>query len=293
MNTKTVPLNGASILQLAPVIYDTAQEQGSMLEINMSYLIRTKDNKTIVIDGGHEDDAIKLRKHLERAGNHVDLWLLTHPHWDHIDAFTQMIRSPEGIRIDTLVYDFPPLDWLCAAEPNDIHIKSNTAFYQAISQFPGLIIRPRDGMQLSTADISIEVLSDPSDYQTVEYYKYINNLSVVYRLNFKNGIKALFLGDLGPHAAIKLMEKQGQNLKSDIVQMSHHGFHGAFHGNHTVMRDLYRLIAPDICLWPTPKWLWTNQNGQGPYTTLETRAWMDELNVKANLTTFAGDAVLI
>ena len=68
--------------------------------------------------------------------------------------------------------------------------------------------------------------------------------------------------------------------------MSHHGQNG-------VDKDVYRIIDPEICLWPTPQWLWDNDSGTGYNTgtwkTIETRGWMQELGVKINYIEKDGD----
>ena len=62
--------------------------------------------------------------------------------------------------------------------------------------------------------------------------------------------------------------------------MSHHGQTG-------LTKEIYKVINPSICLWPTTRWLWENDNGNGfdsgPWTTLETRSWMYELGVEAHI----------
>ena len=60
--------------------------------------------------------------------------------------------------------------------------------------------------------------------------------------------------------------------------------------------SLYQEIKPTICLWPTPKWLWDNDNGggkdSGQWKTLETRAWMEKLGVKKNIVEKDGDITI-
>ena len=68
--------------------------------------------------------------------------------------------------------------------------------------------------------------------------------------------------------------------------MSHHGQAGA-------TKELYEAVKPTICLWPTQEWAWNNDNGNGensgPWKTLETRNWMEELGVKQNYIEKDGD----
>ena len=99
----------------------------------------------------------------------------------------------------------------------------------------------------------------------------------------------LVLGDTGINSSKKLLETQKDKLKSDIVQMAHHGQQGA-------TEELYKEINPRVCMWPTPTWLWNNDAGEGyntgPWKTVETREWMEKLNVKENYVAKDGDIVL-
>lgn len=47
---------------------------------------------------------------------------------------------------------------------------------------------------------------------------------------------------------------------------------------------------PDICLWPTPTWVWDNRNGN--LQTLEVRAWIEEIGVKKNYLAWEGSQVI-
>ena len=99
----------------------------------------------------------------------------------------------------------------------------------------------------------------------------------------------LILGDTGAQSSQKLLDSQQEKLKSDIVQMAHHGQAGA-------TKELYEAINPKICLWPTPEWLWNNDAGEGYNTgnwlTIETRSWMEELGVKKDYVAKDGDITI-
>ncbi|MBR5626285.1 MAG: hypothetical protein IKW74_01530, partial [Thermoguttaceae bacterium] len=116
-------------------------------------------------------------------------------------------------------------------------------------------------------DYNLELTSNP-----------INNSSIVFRVD-TGKTSLLFLGDLGKEAGDALLNSQPELLKCDIVQMAHHGQQG-------VDEKFYQHVNPRICLWPTPDWLWDNNSGNGydtgPWKTLETRAWMEKLNIEAN-----------
>ena len=67
-----------------------------------------------------------------------------------------------------------------------------------------------------------------------------------------------------------------ESLNTDYTQMAHHGQNG-------VKRDFYEHIIPKRCIWPSPDWLWDNDNGDGfdtgPWQTVRTREWIGALGV--------------
>ena len=82
---------------------------------------------------------------------------------------------------------------------------------------------------------------------------------MVYRVEV-DGKSILILGDLGATSGRLLLETVDHELiKADYCQMAHHGQNG-------VQRDVYEVIRPTYCLWPTPSWLWHNM-GDGGYDT--------------------------
>ena len=96
----------------------------------------------------------------------------------------------------------------------------------------------------------------------------------------------LFLADLGVEGGEQLLHGPlAKRLPSDYVQMAHHGQTG-------VNEAFYQHVNPSYCLWPTPKWLWDNDNGggknSGHWRTLEVRAWMDKLPIKAHYPMYEG-----
>ena len=117
----------------------------------------------------------------------------------------------------------------------------------------------------------------------------INNSSMIIKMYFERKT-VLFLGDTGAESSEKLIKNESKKLESDIVQMAHHGQNGA-------TEELYKLIKPKICLWPTPEWLWNNDKGEGEDTgnwkTKETRKWMEELNVKQNIIEKDGNQTIV
>jgi beta-lactamase superfamily II metal-dependent hydrolase len=239
----------------------------------MSYVIRGTGGKLIVLDGGTAGDAPYLRGFLAALGNHVQTWFVTHPHSDHVGALGEILPHPQGLTIGSIYASMPDSDWVAKHVPRD-EIAEVTDFKKALKAAGRSTTDLAVGQVLLIDGIRIEVLGikNPEFTQNA-----LNNSSVVLRASDK-AKTVLFLGDLGVEAGEKLLRSAGRDrLRADYVQMAHHGQNG-------VGEDVYRAIRPSYCLWPTPRWLWSNDAGKGigtgPWRTLEVRAWMAKLNVK-------------
>ena len=250
---------------------------------NLSIVIRSPHGKLIVIDGGWEADANKLASLILQQGGKVDAWLITHPHEDHVGALCAILNdTARKIKIDKTYCSLATPDWYRQVSSNGAGIAD-----QLLSAFTKLPVSTVTnnigrGTEINIDDVNIRVLNNRGVYT----YNGVNNSSMVYKIRV-SGQSILILGDLAYDGGKDLIKTcTAAELKSDIVQMAHHGQQG-------VDQDAYALIAPTTCLWPSPAWLWNNDNGggvgSGPWGTLTTRAWMDALGVKDNRSLKDGD----
>ena len=237
----------------------------------MGYVVVTEDGRVAVIDGGCAQDADALRRILAREGGHVDLWLLTHPHYDHCEALMEILKDPRGISADGIYCSRLPDAW-AANEPGYAQdlIGLNAALSRSI--WPVNDLREGQLLPLGTAEVRVLRVSDPD--LTVNAF---NNASCVFRLT-EGGFSFLVTGDLGAKGGERLLRQYGGALRSTAMQMAHHGQRG-------VTLDVYRAAAPEYAFWPTPRWLWENtldpeKPGQGPWDTLRVRRWMEQLGAK-------------
>ena len=253
-----------------------------------SFIVTTKEGGVIVIDGGYEFDAEKLIGKLKeitgKAVPHIDGWFFTHAHDDNISAFNKIMEENKGeVTFDRVYYNFPSTQFFDNYEPTEAHALKK--FYANLPKFVDkiCIVYQSDVYEVAGAKFEYLYTADP-----VYKFNCINNSTSVFRITL-GGKTVLFLGDLGVDAGKKLLAMHGGALKSDIVQMAHHGQNG-------VDFDVYEAIAPSCCLWCTPDWLWNNDAGLGYNThcfkTIEVRGWMEKLGVKEHYVTKDGDQII-
>jgi hexosaminidase len=250
------------------------QLPGKRSQIN-SYVIKTTGNEIIVIDGGEKADAAYLRKFIQNLGGHVNAWFISHPHSDHVDALTEILKKPMGLKIDAIYGSLPDDEWL-QKNPDSTSLKTQRALLAAVAAAKFKVLPLSLGQKIKFQGATFEILGvrNPEITVTTEPPgNLVNNQSAVWRVDIGDK-SVLFLGDLGVEGGEKLLASSYRSrLKADYVQMAHHGQNG-------VNEEFYKTVNPTFCLWPTPGWLWSNDNGKGPWKTLEVRAWMDKLNVK-------------
>lgn len=252
----------------------------------LSMVLQSADGSVVVIDGGWTMDAYHLAEVLTDMGGHVDAWFLTHPHSDHVGAFIEIVNNSDfPITIDNVYYKLADQSWYDSRENfrSDLvkDLRDTLAKLPAESLHGNL----HKGQKIQIGSIHAEVMNDIYLLEETS----VNNSSMVVKFKL-DGKSLMVLGDLGPEGGRYLLADNGaERLKSDLVQMSHHGQYG-------VEKDVYAAIDPDICLWPTPGWLWDNDSGKGTGTggwyTMETRSWMEELGIKHHYSVKDGDWVL-
>lgn len=255
-------------------------------EQNLSAIIETSQGKLIVVDGGFQADANYLLSQIQAKGGHVAAWLITHPHGDHAGALHDIIQMQDrNITIDGIYYSFADLEWYQNNDPQEFTMIS--ALNGAFQSLPAEILHGDigKGYELWVDDVHIQVMNNRYNVMNNSG----NNASMVYKITV-NGKKILFLGDLGKEGGEYLLnDNSPDELKADLVQMAHHGQRG-------VDEAVYKVINPSVCLWPTPQWLWDNDNGGGPgsgnWLTATTKKWMKSMGVKIHYATKDGDQVI-
>lgn len=249
----------------------------------LSVIVETSQGNLIVVDGGLGADADYLKEQILARGGHVSAWLVTHPHGDHAGALYRILQNEaagisSGIQIDGIYYSFGDPTWYTEHDPSEV-----TMAHSIIGTFERL---PKEklhtvygGMTFMVDDIEIQVMNDRYELEKDSG----NNASIVYKVKAGEST-ILFLGDMGKEGGNRLLAECGAEvLKSDIVQMAHHGQGG-------VGESVYQAIAPKICLWATPQWLWDNRGNR--YEIQATKNWMRKLEVQKHYCTKDGDQIL-
>ena len=235
--------------------------------IGNSYLLRTSGGKVIMMDGGYASDVPKLRKKLADAGNHVDLWFISHPHEDHMEALATILADPQGITIDKVIHSRLPDAFL----DNEAGSGDNArGYYRVLDNTKKRtdiinLHRPMQRFDIDGTGILVLTVDHP-EFKSGHF----NNQSVIIRV-WDNEKSVVFLGDAEEECGDAALRECREYLDCDYLQMAHHGQSG-------VSEEFYKTIRFRACLWPTPSWVW--EPGENAWLkTLDTRRWMDEKGI--------------
>ena len=278
----------------------------------MSYVIQLADGRFIIIDGGNADsetmtlskvggewteneskmteDTANLLKFLQEKSEGITekpviaAWIITHAHGDHMGLVNNFIKTyGKDVVIEMAAYNFPDFNTTALDDGTTL----SAARY--VSEFKGaLYTLPtsnqlkrfifHSGQELHFAGCEIEFLYTHEDYYPSSFATG-NHTSCAFRVIMKNasGEDTVFtvLGDAEAPLCKEIAEIYGAELKSDILQLSHHGFNGG-------CLELYKYIDPDICFWACDPYRFeTDKRCLGTRTGYDFNAWIRDDTVNA------------
>ena len=261
--------------------------QIALEDFGLSYAVRLSDGRFIVFDGGWDfaPDREKLLNCLKRGTKEgkptVAAWILTHPHRDHFECFVGFMESfADEIELEALLYTFPDADDTeryphLLVDSDRVDFDSAAATYirkleEIIEERSIKVYSPHTGQKYTIGDATLEVLSSMDDIMHLPHD--INATSLVTRMELMGQV-ILWCADASLGKS-NLSGKYGDYLRSDILQVPHHGFGcGSVEGE----IDTYDRIKPETAFMPVAPY-----HGYTVFSTHKpsTRYLMTNLGVK-------------
>ncbi len=225
-------------------------------ENGMGYIITLTDLSFIIIDGGYADCAKELNTQLNilSRGQKIIIrsWILSHSHSDHYPCFSKFASEyGKTVTLECVMFGLPSMQdasdkWLHSS------IRTFIKMFDGGDSIPTTILHT--GMSFSYGKVKLNVLLAAETTYFDGKPANFNESSSVVRIESQKG-SAIFLADIPILGSTYLMDIYGNSLKSDIVQVSHHGVEDA-------PIELYKKIQASVLLWPCDKKLYeSNRNG--------------------------------
>lgn len=208
-------------------VFDTSSDEGNLvarfLQIKSgtdtksgdSTFIKSPDGKTMLIDAGAPECGPQIIEYLNDMGvKKIDYLVASHPHIDHIGGMAEIIETfdigivyTSRVKYPTNTYE----NFITTIQSNGIevmYLEKDVEF-----KFGEMVT-----IKVYNPTTEIEYYDDYPENST----QFVNNHSAVMKLTYKDR-SMLFTGDIYLTREIELVEKYGDELKSDILKIPHHG----------------------------------------------------------------------
>ena len=212
------------------------------------HILRLEDGSFLIIDSGHERDSngdliYNILREQAPDPDHIVIaaWILTHSHSDHVGGLINFApRYKDKVTVERFIYNYPQ------------HGKGNGSSSGAESaarrSFPNAKwTKAHAGEKYYIRNAVVEMLYS---FELLAPYdmSWFNESSLVFSVEAEE-IKTMYLADIGPLGNDLIcdmygIEKEGDPcvLKSDLLQVAHHGWEGGSY-------RLNQLVDPDYVLF--------------------------------------------
>ncbi len=250
----------------------------------MSYVIQLPDGRYIIIDGGvdNANDEKNLLEYLKTNNPNsgkpvIAAWFITHADGDHIKLPSSFLKNyGTEVVVEMAMYSFPDFKntKIVKTDAQDSMYKMVYNFQQAVrsNNAAAKLVNFHTGQKFNIGAAEIEIIYTQEDFYPNEF-PYGNHTSAAFSITL-GGKKIMFLGDCEKELCQFIEAVYGNSLKSDILQVSHHGFNGG-------TLAIYKAIDPDICLWSVEKKRFEEDSRcLGTSSGYEFNAWLRNNSIK-------------
>ena len=211
----------------------------------MFYTIENPKGQLAIVDGGWDTDADGVREVIDRHGGHVDAWVITHPHPDHVGAFNAIMAA----NVDGSVV----VDRILTVPVNRERYRETARSYDVIDAYEIFYTPTKDADNVTylrendTFDLiglRCSVLHSWDERVDALKDHLCNDGSLMFRAEGKKE-SMLFCADVQSEMEQYIIPAHREELKADYVQCGHHG-------NWGLTLDFYDLVEAETAFIDAP-----------------------------------------
>ncbi len=253
----------------------------------MFYTIEDESGNLAIVDGGYVADADQVRNIIATHGNHVDTWIITHPHPDHVGAFNVIADDLQDITIDNIYSVDVNYDrYKETANPWDDFV-SCEEFFRVIKKIEeagtSRITYVHENDKFEMLDLEIKVLRAWDDEIDSLQTNLCNKGSMLFVLNGSVD-KMLFCADVEAEVEKGIIERHKDELDVDYIQAAHHG-------NWGLTTEFYQYTTPSYVFFDSTDVLLTP--GEAGYDAGVLKTWFETKGVSVVNFSTAPNSIVI
>ena len=207
------------------------------------YAFRLPDGRFIIQDGGYEGEDRVYNTLRSLVGDEpivIAAWFISHPHDDHYPALIDFIKAhgkDSDVVIERIIYNFASTEFYPEASSDILRLSTNIATYA-----PNVpVLRAHTGQLIDFGSATVEILYTIEDH-IPKTLSNVNDSSMVIRIQTEDN-SIILLNDTCYESGPMLHNLWGTHLKSDIVQIAHHGMWPS-------VAEIYHDIQAKVVLFP-------------------------------------------
>lgn len=219
------------------------------------YIIRLEDGTFVVYDSGHTTEVIYknlynyLKQYNVLGGKpHIRAWFFGHPHVDHLGGFFNFTdHYANAVDVDQIIYNNPTRahyhDVIDDPPEGDVILEDRIMKFIDYCEkyYPRTdIVTAHTGQIMYFGNTKAEILHTYED----DYPTHVvagNQISVLVRFTF-GGQTLLLTSDMHQNSAPYVVAMFGDHLRSDILQIPHHGYNGG-------TADFYNAVQASVIMY--------------------------------------------
>ncbi|MBQ9085731.1 MAG: MBL fold metallo-hydrolase [Clostridia bacterium] len=241
------PVSDGNVTEQNVILMDMDYSKQTHRDNGMGFIFTMKDGSYVVVDGGWGHDSETFYQYLKNNNKRADgkivirAWIITHPHEDHYGNIVQFSQTHlNDVTVEYLVGHFATGSLASSGAVDDDIAK----IYSAFNRFKDAKqIVPQVGQKMYFGEAEFEFLYTIENlYPTTTTDG--NTHSIVFRVNF-GGQSFLITGDIQVPGMKKTVKTMGAHLKSDYLQVPHHGLDG--------LESFFRAVNPKYAFMCTAK----------------------------------------
>ena len=219
----------------------------------MCYIVTLSDGRLLIVDSGNNKKHDLLLSEMRRVSGEehptVAAWIFTHFHQDHVGGFVDFVLDGylSEITLESIIYNFPEQQVLDTA--SSIDIANMKVWEEVLSKTECVVYTARSGNLYAFSGCEIEILTVYEDLMPYNVYydkDDTNSTSMIFTLTL-NGKKFTVTGDASQPVTTLAARRFKEYLRSDILQLSHHGKGDSEKGNSA---DFYRYVGASTVFVP-------------------------------------------
>ncbi len=252
-STSKLPILPEKRCQNSKTTFYCFENDHSLIDCGMCLMVQCPDNSFFVVDSGHffqPNDNDRIHSFMrERTPNGekivINGWLITHSHTDHVSKLMDFLKYNcddviiEGFYCNLVDNDMEIETW--GREEHSFNVRLREMLYSQ-NEIP--VYKLHTGQRFCVRNLSFDVLCTHEDIYP-DAIEDFNDTSVVTMLTAQ-GTRIFIPGDASGKSDKVLLERYGESLKCDVVQISHHGHFG-------LSTKTYELLDADLAIFPVTR----------------------------------------